>query len=115
MTAAKPINHHDAGTSLLGLLSTAVPLLLFIGLCYLWPEVVRGRVFQLRWPWIPSLDLYLRFRLDGLSLLFCLIVTGAGFFVSLYSSSYMNGHPYIGRYFTFLHAFMICMLGIRLS
>jgi len=112
MTAAKPNNHHSAGTSLLGLLSTAVPLLLFIGLCYLWPEVIRGRVFQLQWPWIPSLDLYLRFRLDGLSLLFCLIVTGAGFFVSLYSSSYMAGHPQIGRYFAFLHAFMISMLGI---
>ena len=113
MTAAKPHNDHpDAGTSGLGLLSTAVPLLLFIGLCYLWPEVVRGRVFQIQWPWMPTLDLYLRFRLDGLSLLFGLIITGAGFFVSLYSSSYMAGHPHIGRYFAFLHAFMLSMLGI---
>ena len=113
MTTVKPnSHHHDSRNSVLGLLSTALPLLLFIGLCYLWPEVVRGRVFQLQWPWIPSLDLSLRFRLDGLSLLFCLIVTGAGFFVSLYSSSYMAGHPHVGRYFAFLHAFMLSMLGI---
>jgi multicomponent Na+:H+ antiporter subunit A len=113
MTAAKQnSHHHDPGCSGLGLLSTALPLLLFIGLCYLWPEVVRGHVYQIQWPWIPSLDLYLRFRLDGLSLLFCLIVTGAGFFVSLYSSSYMAGHPQVGRYFAFLHAFMLSMLGI---
>ena len=113
MTATKPNSqHHDPGCSALGLLSTALPLLLFIGLCYLWPEVVRGHVYQIQWPWIPSLDLYLRFRLDGLSLLFCLIVTGAGFFVSLYSSSYMAGHPQVGRYFAFLHAFMLSMLGI---
>ena len=113
MTASKSNNHsHDAGTSRLGLISTAVPLLLFIGLCYIWPGVISGRVFQIQWPWIPSLDLYLRFRLDGLSLLFCLIITGAGFFVSLYSASYMAGHPHIGRYFAFLHAFMISMLGI---
>jgi multicomponent Na+:H+ antiporter subunit A len=111
MALAKPDNHHHSSSGL-GLLITAVPLLLFIGLCCLWPEVVRGRVFQLQWPWIPSLDLYLRFRLDGLSLLFCLIVTGAGFIVSLYSCSYMAGHPHIGRYFAFLHAFMISMLGI---
>ncbi|MCG6910005.1 MAG: DUF4040 domain-containing protein [Deltaproteobacteria bacterium] len=94
---------------------TTVPLFLLIGLCCLWPEVARGRVFQVQWPWIPSLDLYLRFRLDGLSLLFCLIVTGAGFFVSLFSCSYMAGHPHIGRYFAFLHAFMISMLGIVTS
>jgi multicomponent Na+:H+ antiporter subunit A len=74
--------------------------------------VVRGRVFEIQWPWIPSLDLSLRFRLDGLSLLFGLIVTGAGFFVTVYSASYMAGHRHTGRFFVFLHAFMISMLGI---
>jgi multicomponent Na+:H+ antiporter subunit A len=113
MPTSKPKSHHqNHGISRLGLLSTALPLLLFLGLCYLWPQVISGRVYQLQWPWMPSLDLYLRFRLDGLSLLFGLIVTGAGFFVSLYSSSYMAGHSHVGRYFAFLHAFMLSMLGI---
>ena len=105
-------HHHNSGSSGLGLLSTTLPLMLFLGLCYLWPEVIDRRVYQLQWPWIPSLDLYLRFRLDGLSLLFCLIITGAGIFISLYSSSYMAGQPHVGRYFAFLHAFMLSMLGI---
>ncbi|MDX2452240.1 MAG: proton-conducting transporter membrane subunit [Desulfosarcina sp.] len=113
MAIAKPDSGpHDADCNRLGLFSTALPLLLFAGLCYVWPEVVRGRVFQIQWPWMPSLDLYLRFRLDGLSLLFSLIVTGTGFFVTLYSSSYMAGHPHAGRFFVLLHAFMIAMLGI---
>jgi len=113
MPTSKPKNHHpNHGSSRLGLLSTALPLSLFLGLCYLWPEVIGGRVYQLQWPWIPSLDLYLRFRLDGLSLLFCLIVTGSGFLISLYSSAYMAGHSHVGRYFAFLHAFMLSMLGI---
>ncbi len=113
MPTSKPnSHHHNHGISRLGLLSTALPLFLFLGLCYLWPQVISGRVYQFQWPWIPSLDLYLRFRLDGLSLLFGLIVTGAGFFVSLYSSSYMAGHLHAGRYFAFLHAFMLSMLGI---
>jgi len=64
------------------------------------------------WAWVPSLDIYLRFRLDGLSLLFCLIVTMAGFFVSLYASSYMAGKQHLNRFFVYLHAFMIAMLGI---
>lgn len=105
-------SHHHGGASKTGLFSTALPLLLFAGLCTAWPAVVRGEVFQVQWPWMPSIDLYLRFRLDGLSLLFGLIVTGAGVFVSLYSSSYMAGHPHANRFFFFLHAFMISMLGV---
>ena len=110
--AKSQVNRHSGGASKIGLFSTALPLLFFAGLCTVWPAVVRGEVFQVQWPWMPSIDLYLRFRLDGLSLLFGLIVTGAGFFVSLYASSYMAGHPHTGRFFFFLHAFMIAMLGI---
>jgi multicomponent Na+:H+ antiporter subunit A len=116
MTLTQPDNRqHAAGRSKAGMLSTVLPLGLFTGLCTLWPEVVRGHVFQLHWSWIPSLDLNLQFRLDGLSLLFGLIVTAAGFFVTLYASSYMAGHPHSGRFFVFLHAFMIAMLGIILA
>jgi len=104
--------HHVNGCSKGGLYSAILPLILFSGLCIVWPEVVRGHVYQIQWPWMPSLDLYLRFRLDGLSLLFCLIISGAGFFVTLFASSYMSGHMHIGRFFVFLHAFMIAMLGI---
>ena len=82
--------------------------------CSAWPGpgVSQGQVFQVEWAWVPSLDIYLRFRLDGLSLLFCLIVTMAGFFVSLYASSYMAGKQHLGRFFVYLHGFMIAMLGI---
>ena len=110
--AASETGGHRVGCTKAGLVSSLLPLSLFAGLCMVWPEVVRGHVFQVQWPWMPSLDLYLRFRIDGLGLLFGLIVTGAGFFVSLYASSYMAGHPHTGRFFFFLHAFMIAMLGI---
>ncbi|MGA6924184.1 MAG: proton-conducting transporter membrane subunit, partial [Desulfosarcina sp.] len=103
---------HVTGYSKGGLYSAILPLTLFAGLCIVWPQVVRGHVYQIQWPWMPGLDLVLRFRLDGLSLLFCLIISGAGFFVTLFSSSYMAGHAHLGRFFVFLHAFMIAMLGI---
>ena len=103
---------HAAGYSLGGLFSAALPLLLFAGLCTVWPHVVRGEVFSVEWPWMPSLDIALRFRLDGLSLLFCLIVTGTGFLVTLFASSYLAGHPHTGRFFVYLQAFMLAMLGI---
>ena len=113
MTKPKTDNSsHATSCSKVGLFSTLLPFLLFASLCSVWPQVVRGHVFQIQWPWMPSLDLYLRFRLDGLSLLFCLIITGTGFFVTLYASSYIAEHPHTGRFFVFLHAFMIAMLGI---
>ncbi len=95
-----------------GLYSSVLPLVLFVLFCIAWPFVIKGEVFLAEWAWVPSLDISLRFRLDGLSLLFCLIITLAGFFVSLYASSYMVHKPYIGRFFFYLHGFMIAMLGL---
>jgi multicomponent Na+:H+ antiporter subunit A len=103
---------HAAGYSRAGLFSTALPLLLFGGLCTVWPQVVQGGVYVIEWPWMPSLDVILRFRLDGLSLLFGLIITGIGFLVTLFAAGYMAGHAHTGRFFVYLHAFMLAMLGI---
>jgi len=94
------------------LLWAALPLILFAGLCFLWPRVLRGDVFIIARPWVFDLDLALRFRLDGLSLLFALIITGTGFFVTLYSAAYMPASALTGRFFVFLQAFMLAMLGI---
>ncbi|MEE4362547.1 MAG: hydrogen gas-evolving membrane-bound hydrogenase subunit E [Desulfotignum sp.] len=98
-----------------GLFSSILPLALFGLLCLAWPRVVQGQVFAVQWAWVPSLDLNLAFRLDGLGLLFCLIITMTGFFVSLYASSYMAGHRHLGRFFFYLHGFMLAMLGIVVS
>lgn len=67
------------------------------------------------YPWIPSLDLSFSLRLDGLSLLFALIITGVGTFVTLYSAAYMAGHRHTLRFFCFLHAFLLSMLGLVLA
>jgi multicomponent Na+:H+ antiporter subunit A len=32
--------------------------------------------------------------------------------VTLFAASYMAGHPHTGRFFVYLHAFMLAMLGI---
>jgi multicomponent Na+:H+ antiporter subunit A len=103
---------HSGGRGRGGLYSAALPLAVLIALFYYWPAVAAGRVISASWPWMPSLDLHLSFRLDGLSLLFGLIVCGAGVLVTLYSSSYMAGHRHAGRYFVLLHGFMLSMLGI---
>jgi multicomponent Na+:H+ antiporter subunit A len=66
-------------------------------------------------PWAPSLGLSLSFNLDGLGLLFALLITGIGALVVLYSSAYLDGHPHAGRFYAWLFAFMGAMLGVALS
>jgi multicomponent Na+:H+ antiporter subunit A len=65
--------------------------------------------------WAPSLGLTLSFNLDGLGLLFALLITAIGALVVLYASGYLEGHPQAGRFYASLFAFMGAMLGIALS
>jgi multicomponent Na+:H+ antiporter subunit A len=71
------------------------------------------RVIEL--PWAPSLGLSLSFNLDGLGVLFALLITGIGTLVVLYASAYLAGHPHAGRFYASLFAFMGAMLGVALS
>lgn len=66
-------------------------------------------------PWIPSLHIEFSFYLDGLSLLFSLLITGIGALVFLYSSSYLKGNKDLDRFWAYLSFFMGSMLGLVLS
>lgn len=54
-------------------------------------------------------------KLDGLSRLFALLITGIGTLVYVYSSYYLSGHPAQNRFFGFITLFMGAMLGLVLS
>ncbi len=108
-------NHLSQRYSRTGLAATLLPALLFVSFVSCWFGIAQGRILSLSFPWIPSLDLAFSLRLDGLSLLFSLIITGVGTFVTLYSAAYMAGHRHSLRFFCFLHAFMLSMLGLVLA
>ncbi len=61
--------------------------------------------------WIVDIGL----RLDPLSLLMLLVVTGVGSAIHIYSYGYMHDDPGVGRYFAGLSLFMFSMLGIVLA
>ena len=75
----------------------------------------QGQVILSRQEWLPSLGISLSFRLDGLSLLFALIITGIGVLVVIYGGGYLHGHPALGRFYATLLMFMGSMLGVVLS
>ena len=72
-----------------------------------------GRLVELAWA--PSLGLSLSFNLDGLGLLFAILITGIGALIVLYASRYLEGHAQAGRFYASLFAFMGAMLGVVLS
>jgi multicomponent Na+:H+ antiporter subunit A len=65
--------------------------------------------------WIPSLGLNIEFILDGLSMVFALLVTGIGALVFLYAGAYMKSYTGTRKFFFFLMLFSAAMLGLVLS
>ncbi len=92
--------------------SSLLPLLLFLAAAARIPDMITGQSLRYVFDWVPSLNIQLSFLFDGLSIFFALIITGVGFFVTLYSVDYLHGHPQTGRFFFFFHAFMLSMLGL---
>jgi len=86
-------------------------------LIVLWhaPTVLSGATLTTSLPWIPALDLNLAFRLDGLGLLFALLILGIGLLVILYARYYLSPKDSMGRFYSYLILFMTAMLGIVLS
>lgn len=77
--------------------------------------VSDGGVVLQQWPWLPGLDIHLDFALDGLSLLFALLISFIGTFILIYAGAYLKGHQYLGRFYVILLSFMASMLGLVLS
>ncbi len=79
------------------------------------PAVMAGETLVLTMEWVPSLGMSLTFVIDGLSMLFALLVTGIGTFVLIYAGGYLKGHPDLMRFHLALLAFMVSMLGLVLA
>jgi multicomponent K+:H+ antiporter subunit A len=62
--------------------------LLMIGLHI--PAVLRGEVIRTRIDWLPQLGLNANFMLDGLGLLFALLILGIGLLIILYARFYLS-------------------------
>jgi multicomponent K+:H+ antiporter subunit A len=73
-------------------------------------EVVRWRV-----EWLPSLGVNFGLRLDGLALLFSLLILGIGALVVLYGAYYLSPTDSSPRFFSYLLLFMGAMLGVVLA
>lgn len=77
------------------------------------PSVINGQTFTSSFNWIPSLDISVISYIDGLSLLFSLLITGIGSLVVLYSIFYLDKtREQLHYFYVYLMLFMTAMLGI---
>jgi len=78
-------------------------------------DIFSGERFFSSLPWVPAIGLELAFRLDGLSLLFSILILGIGLLVILYARYYLSAQDSIGKFYAYLILFMFAMLGVVLS
>ncbi len=95
--------------------SLLISIAAFVRLLGLSPEhrVLTDTVFT----WISAGEFTARlsFSMDALSAVMCLVVTGVGFLIHVYSVGYMHGDRSYARYFAYLNLFMAMMLVLVLG
>ncbi len=92
------------------------PLAIVVWLLAQWSTVVTGgEPVWLEMAWVPGMDITLTFLIDGLALLFGLLIAGIGVLVLVYAGEYLRGHPDLPRFLAIITAFMMSMLGLVLA
>ncbi|MFN2204210.1 MAG: hydrogen gas-evolving membrane-bound hydrogenase subunit E [Caldilineaceae bacterium] len=95
-----------------GWISAIPPALIAVWLLSQAGAVAEGHYVVESINWVPQLGMQLSFRLDGLGLLFGLIITVIGSMVALYTNGYLDGDKRQGYFYALLYLFMASMLGI---
>lgn len=99
----------------LGWFVLPIPVLLFAYfLSYIKPTM-SGQFTEQSAAWMPQIGMNFDVYVDGLGLLFSLLITGIGSLVVLYSISYLSQSEQLGHFYCYLLMFMSAMLGVVLS
>ena len=102
---------------LLGTIGTAVVAIPFVIAVYLFVTFGGEPIVADYFTWMAAgdLDLAFAYRIDELSLIMTLVVTGVGGVIHLYSIGYMHGDPGYWRFFSYLNLFIFAMLNLVLA
>lgn len=102
---------------IIGCTTIFISFLCFAGLLYTYTnESMSPQSFTLyRWIPIDKIDADFNIRVDPLSLLMTLIITGVGFIIHVYSIGYMEHDEDYARYFACLNFFVFAMLLLVLA
>lgn len=101
--------------ALVGVIGIMMPLLAFALVVYLFflaKDPATGFTTPPLWNWIAAGDFVapLSFKVDRLSLLMGLVITGVGTLIHIYSLGYMSHDHGFARYYAYLNLFLFSML-----
>ncbi|HEY2721399.1 MAG TPA: NADH-quinone oxidoreductase subunit L, partial [Chitinophagaceae bacterium] len=101
--------------SLISIIGCGVVLAAFVISVWVFLQVKNGNthvVNYFNFISVRSLQIPFGFQIDQLSAVFLLIITGVGFLIHVYSTSYMHeeAREHFGRYFSYLNLFIFSML-----
>ncbi|WP_373894202.1 Na+/H+ antiporter subunit A [Virgibacillus natechei] len=99
----------------IGWIVLLVPAGLFIALASYIPAIANGQTFENTIHWIPTFGVNFTTYLDGLSLIFALLITGVGALVVHYSIYYLSSKESLNHFYIYLLLFMGAMLGVVFS
>jgi len=112
---AMPLMAEPYGRKATTIATGAVMALALALLIPLFSSVIGGQTVVMHLDWLPAYGFNLGFRLDGLGMLFSILILGIGILVVLYAYYYLPNYDRLGRFYAFLLLFMSAMLGIVLS
>lgn len=94
-----------------------ISFLCFLGIliAYTYTEMPPLNLTLFHWLPVESINANFTLRIDPLSLLMTLIITGVGFLIHVYSNGYMDHEEDFARYFAFLNFFVFAMLLLVLA
>lgn len=88
------------------------PLSVLVWLAFHASSIRSGEADVQELQWVPSLDLAITFRVDGYSLLFLLVVAGAGLPIFLYASKYFSSGSRVPVFAATMTLFAGAMVGL---
>ncbi|HVM11966.1 MAG TPA: proton-conducting transporter membrane subunit, partial [Actinomycetota bacterium] len=79
------------------------------------PQARQVSVKLFDWISVGSFQAPVEFRVDPLSMVMVLVVTGVAFLIHVYSIEYMHGDPRYPRFFAYMNLFVFAMLTLVLA
>lgn len=115
VAALIPILYRYVSKKYIGWFVLSVPIFLFLLLTTYIPRIANGKTFTNMYEWIPTFNINFTTYIDGLSLIFSLLITGVGSLVILYSIFYLSVKESLHHFYCYLLLFMGAMLGVVFS
>jgi len=105
----------QGGRTAIAIASSVPALIALAALFPHWSVLAAGGTVLHSYEWLPVLGLSFSFRLDGLALLFALLILVIGLLIILYAHYYLKAKENVAKFYSLLLCFKGSMLGIVLS